>query len=102
MRHLLALLAFVLLLGAGQAAAWWWRASREEPRAVWLVLRGEPGPALRQVLAQPDARLVGLWWGGRLVQLRTVGRADATVPAQWVWLQWGGPPALAGLPGCGG
>jgi hypothetical protein len=98
MRHLLALLAFVLLLGGGQAAAWWWSASGDEPKAVWLVLRGEPGPALKQVLAQPDARLVGMWWDGRIVQLRT----DAAVPARWVWLQWGGNPALVGLPGCGG
>jgi len=98
MRHLLALLAFVLLLGGGQVAARWWSASREEPKAVWLVLRGEPGPALKHVLAQPDVRLVGLWWGGRIVQLRTSGE----VQARQMWLQWGGSPALVGLPGCGG
>jgi hypothetical protein len=101
MRHALVLLAFVLLLWGGQRAASAWRAAGDDdgPRVVWLVLKGAPGPALNRALAAPDTQLVSAWWDGRVVQLRTASGAPGHAAA---WLRIEGPPALIGLPGCGG
>jgi hypothetical protein len=102
MRHALVLLAFVLLLWGGQRAASAWRAADDDadgPRVVWLVLQGAPGPALNRALAAPDTQLVSAWWDGRVVQLRTASGAPGHAAA---WLRIEGPPALIGLPGCGG
>jgi hypothetical protein len=102
MRHLLALLAFVLLLALGQALPAWLAAGRDGPQAVWLLLKDRPGPALNRLLAGQDLRLVDTWWGGRLVQLQAGPGAPPAIPAGLAWLRLAGPQAVLGLPGCGG
>lgn len=67
---------------------------------VWIVSRGAPGPALNALLAPGDARLLGVWAGGRLVQLHvdSLQAADARSAAAWITLRL--PAARRVWPGC--
>lgn len=97
MRHLLALFAFMGLLGAAAVLLDAIASSEPGPAVAWVVMR-DPA-TLRALMAAGDVRVLDLRAGGHLAQLYLPSARDAVARPEGAWaLRLA--PGLA-WPGCG-
>jgi len=101
MRHLLVAAAFALCLALALTALDFLGRRSQQAGVLWVVTRGEAGPALASVLEGQDLRVLDVWMGGRVLQLHAPALGRARVPGHAVLAAVRMPlPALA-LPACG-
>lgn len=68
------------------------------PVHAWVLTRGPAGAALNGMLGATDARVLDLWWDGRLVLLQVPG--GARLPRERTWIALKLPPLAAAWAGC--
>jgi len=100
-RHGVPALAAVLCLALSIAAMD--RIGRHSGKggSVLVLSRGDPGVALRALLARQDARVLHVWAEGRVVQLHTDSLRALQIPQAAAWAALRLPLQALALPACG-
>lgn len=99
-RHLACVCAFLMLVFAGVLAIDRLARAGGKPGTVWVLARQDAGAALAALPAGSDVRVLGVWAGGRVLQLHAGSLAAPLPPGIGPWAVRASPSLLR-LPACG-
>jgi hypothetical protein len=101
MRHLLSAAAFASCLALAVATLDSLGRRSEQAGVIWVVTRGEAGPALASLPKGQDLRVLDVWMGGRVLQLHAPSLRRGQLPGHAVLATVRMPLQALALPGCG-